>query len=127
MQTWINPLECKWTLWLTLMGLHCHKSSKMESITQWHLCQSQCYLQNETMTPMIGRHWASLNHYNIGDTGYKGPKSQLRLLQTIRISCQASIILQHLANDICDGWRALRDSIVFTTIHLEPRILWQIS
>src|SRR5258706_10781856 len=94
---------------------------------QWHLCQSQCYLQNETMTPMIGRHWASLNHYNIGDTGYKGPKSQLRLLQTIRISCQASIILQHLANDICDGWRALRDSIVFTTIHLEPRILWQIS
>ncbi|SRR5258706_6446270 len=121
MQTWINPLECKRMPQLMHMGLHCHKSSKMESFTLWHLCQNQCYQQNEIMMHMTGRHLGSLSHYNIGDIGYKGPKSQLRLLWTIRISYQALIILRHLANDICDGWRALRDSIAFTTIPLEPK------
>src|SRR5258706_983046 len=106
MQTWINPLECKQMLWLMHMGLRYHKNNRMESSIQWHLCQNQCYQQNGTMMHMTERHLGSLNHYNIGDIGYKGPKSQLRLLQTIRTSYQALIILQHLANDICDGWKA---------------------
>src|SRR5258706_4424126 len=106
MQTWIRPSECKPMHQLTLMELHYHKSSKMESSTQWHLCQNQCYRQNEIMMPMTGRLWESLNHYNTGDIGYKGPKSQLRSLPIIKISCQVSTILQHLANDTCGGWRA---------------------
>src|SRR5258706_1409649 len=122
MQTWINHLECKPMLRLTPMELHYHKSSKMGNSTQWHSCQNQCYRRNETMMPMTGRLWESLNHYNIGDIGYKGQKSQLRLSRIIKISFQVSIILQHQANVICDGWRVLRDSIVFTTIPLEQRI-----
>src|SRR5258706_12818523 len=103
MQTWINPLECKLMLQLTLMGLHYHKSSKMESFTLWHSCQNRCYQRSEIMMPMIGRLWESLNHYNIGDIGYKEPKNQSKSLRTIRIFYQASIILLHLANNICDG------------------------
>src|SRR5258706_9356495 len=127
MQTWIRPLECKLMLRLTLMELHYHKNSRMESSTRWHLCQNQCYQRNETMMPMTERLWESLNHYNTGDIGYKGQKSQLRLLRTIKISFRASIILQHLANDICDGWKALRDLIVCTTIPLEQRTQLRIS
>src|SRR5258706_8763804 len=103
MQTWINHLECKPMLRLMPMELHYHKSSRMENSTQWHLCQNQCYQRNETMMPMTGRLWESLNHYNTGDIGYKGQKSQLRLSRTIKISFQVSIILQHRANVICDG------------------------
>src|SRR5258706_4240921 len=121
MQTWIRPLECKPMHRLTLMGLHYHKSNKMENFTRLHLCQNQCYQQNEIMMPMTERLWESLNHYNTGDIGYKGPKSQLKSLRTIRISYQVSITLQHLANAIYDGWRALRDLTVFTTIPLEQR------
>src|SRR5258706_815319 len=106
---------------LTLMGLLYHKSNKMENFTQWHSCQSQCYQQNEIMMPMTGRLWGSLSHYNTGDIGYREPKNQLRSLRTIRISYQASIIPQHLANDICDGWRVLRDLTVYITIPLEQR------
>src|SRR5258706_16300626 len=106
MQTWINPLGCKLMLRPMHMGLLCHKSNKMGNFTQWHLCQNQCYRQNKIMMPMTGRLWESLNHYNTGDIGYRGPKSQSRSLRTIRISYQASIILQHLANAICDGWKA---------------------
>src|SRR5258706_7868213 len=100
MQIWINPLECKPMLRLTLMGLHYHKSSKMESFTPWHSCQSRCYQRNEIMMPMTERLWESLNHYNIGDIGYKESKSQSRSLRTIRISYQASITPQHRANVI---------------------------
>src|SRR5258706_13047804 len=127
MQIWINPLECKPMLQLTPMELHYHKSSKMENSTRWHSCQNQCYQLNETMMPMTGRLWESLNHYNIGDIGYREQKSQLRLSRTIRISFQASITLQHQANVICDGWRALKDLIAFTTIHLEQRTQWRTS
>src|SRR5258706_7304676 len=127
MQTWINPLECKPMLQLTPMERHYHRNNKMESFTQWHLCQNRCYQQSETMMPMTERLWGSLSHYNTGDIGYKEPKSQLRSLQIIRISYRVSIILQHRANAICDGWRALRDSIVFTTIPLEQRTQWQTS
>src|SRR5258706_11239803 len=98
MRIWTNLLECRPMLRLMPMELHYHKSSRMESFTQWHLCQSQCYQRNETMMLTTGRHWGSLNHCNIGDIGYKGPKSQLRLSRIIKISCQALIILQHLAN-----------------------------
>src|SRR5258706_12487911 len=114
-------------LWPTPMGLHYHKSSRMGNSTWWHLCQNQCYQRNETMMPMTGRLWESLNHYNTGDIGYRGQKSQLRLSRIIKISFQASIILQHQANVICDGWKALRDLIVFTTILLEQRIQWRTS
>src|SRR5258706_15603895 len=79
------------------------------------------------MMLMTGRLWASLNHYNTGDIGYKGQRSQLRLSRTIKISFRALITLQHQANVICDGWRALRDSIVFTTIPLEQRTQWWTS
>src|SRR5258706_634393 len=127
MQIWINPLECKWTLRLMLMEQHYRKSNKMGSFTPWHLCQNQCYQWNEIMMHMTGRHLGSLNHCNIGDIGYKGPKSQLRLLRTIRISYQASIILQRLANGICDGWRALRDLTAFITIHWGQRTQWRTS
>src|SRR5258706_5000173 len=127
MQTWISPLECKPMLRLTPMELHCHKNNQMEGSTQLHLCQNQCYRRNETMMPMIERLWESLNPYNTGDIGYKGPKSQLRSLPIIKISCQVSTILQHLANDICDGWRALRDLIVYTTIPRGQRIRWRTS
>src|SRR5258706_8418722 len=127
MQTWINLLECKPMLRHTPMELHYHKSRKMENSTRWHSCQNQCYQQSETMMPMTGRLWESLNHYNTGDIGYKGQKSQLRLSWTIKISFQASIILQHQANNICDGWRALRDLIVYTTIPLGQRTQLQTS
>src|SRR5258706_4915982 len=127
MQTWINPSECKRMLRPMHMGLLYHKSNKMGNFTWWHSCQSQCYQQNEIMTPMTGRLWESLNHYNTGDIGYKEQKSQLKSSRTIKISFQVSIILQHRANIICDGWRALRDSIVFTTIPLEQRTQWQTS
>jgi len=122
MQIWRNLLECKPMLRLMPMELHYHKSSKMESSTRLHSCQNQCYQQNETMMPMTGRLWESLNHYNTGDIGYRGQKGQLKLSRTINISYQASIILQHLANAICDGWRALRGSIAFITILLGQRI-----
>src|SRR5258706_2485073 len=127
MRIWTNPLECKPMLRHTPMGQHCHKNSRTESFTRWRLCQSQCYQQNEIMMPMTGRLWGSLNLYNTGDIGYREPKNQLRSLQIIRISSRVSTILQHRANVICDGWRALRDSIVFTTIPLEKRIQWQTS
>src|SRR5258706_9660030 len=127
MQTWIRPLECKLMHRLMPMELHYHKSSKMENFTRSHLCRNQCYRQNEIMMPMTGRLWELLNHYNTGDIGYRGPKSQLKSLRTIRISFRASIILQHQANVIYDGWRALRDLIVFTTILLEQRIQWRTS
>src|SRR5258706_14983025 len=127
MQIWINPSECKPMLQLTPMELHYHESSKMESFTLWHSCQSQCYQQNEIMMPMTGRLWELLNHYNTGDIGYREPKSQSRSLRIIRISYQASIILPHLANVICDGWRVLRDLIVFTIIPLEQRTQLQTS
>src|SRR5258706_2702910 len=127
MQTWINPSECKPMLRLMPMELHYHKSSKMESFTRWHLCQSRCNEQNETMMPMTERLWESLIHYNTGDIGYRGQRSQLRLSRTIKTSYQASIILQHLANVIWDGWRALRGSIAFITIHLGQRIQWRTS
>src|SRR5258706_10311300 len=127
MQTWINPLECKPMLRPTLMVLHYHKSSKMEDSIRWHSCQNQCYQRNETMMHMTERLWESLNHCSIGGIGYKEPKNQLRSLRIIKISFQASIILQHLVNDICDGWRVLRDLIVFTTILLEQRTRWRTS
>src|SRR5258706_7889345 len=106
MQTWIRPLECKLMHQLTHMELRYHKSNRMENSTRWHLCQNQCYRQNEIMMPTTGRPWESLNHYNTGDIGYKEPKSQLKSLPIIKISCQVSTILQHLANDIYGGWRA---------------------
>src|SRR5258706_11490123 len=127
MQTWINPSECKRMLQPMHMGLLYHKSNRMGNFTWWHSCQSQCYQRNEIMMPMTERPWGSLNHYNTGDIGCKELKSQLRSLRIIRISYQASIILQHLANVICDGWRALRDLIVCTTIPRGQRTQWQTS
>src|SRR5258706_10377012 len=121
MQIWINLLECKPMLRLMPMELHYRKSNRMESFIWWHSCQNQCYQWNETMMHMTGRLWGLLNHYNTGDIGYKEQKDQSRLSRTIKISFQASIILQHLANIICNGWRALRDLIVCTTIPREQR------
>src|SRR5258706_6950784 len=127
MRTWTNPLECKRMLRLMHMGQHYHRNNRMESFIQLHSCQNQCYQQSGTMMHTTERHLGSLNHYNTGDIGYKGQKDQSRLSLIIKTSYQASIILQHLANVICDGWRALRDLIVFTTIHWEPKTRWQTS
>src|SRR5258706_2761338 len=121
MQTWIRPLECKPMHQLMPMELHYHKSSKMENFTRLHLCQNQCYQRNEIMMPMTEKLWESLNHYNTGDIGYRGQKGQLKLSRTIKTSFLVLTILQHQANDICDGWRALRGSIAYTTIPREQR------